>query len=94
MSDLTVQQAEARFDAIGDFNDWCESNQALILEQYCESLEFEDLPDAVKAEIATDDVEVWQMMLEKHIDNLTYKDVPDEFCSDMYETMMDCGDRE
>lgn len=93
MNDYRIRMAEMRSDDAGNFSDWVSSNEDNLLCWYAEGLDFEDLPEQVKAEINTDDVDVWQMMLESHTSKLTFADVPDAYIEMQYELYLQ-GDEE
>lgn len=59
------------------FEDWCDSNQDLIVEQYILSIEDDFDEDDLKAQI--------------YLEQLTYKDVPKDFKEEMFEKFLEVG---
>ena len=68
-----------------------EENQVTMIEAYGQTLDYEDLPESVKLEIKTDDVDEWDAALERYVMQLEFKDVPDEYVHTFYEHY--CEDR-
>lgn len=85
MTDYRLKEAERRSDELGDYANWIDNNTDHILDSYIESLDYEDMPDSLQAEIHTDEVDEWDQVFQSWCDNLTIDDIPDGFIQDMYE---------
>lgn len=76
------------------FNDWVNENAETLLEEYIDTLTFDDMPESVISEIATDEVDEWDMPFQNWCDTLTIDQVPDDFCSNKYDSYLEDGGRE
>ena len=60
------------------YEDWCESNKILIMEQFVLYL--------------ADEMDVIDPVLSEFIDLLTYKNVPEQFKDELFEKYLSIGD--
>lgn len=93
MENPMIRMQEQADDANAEYSDWVDANEENLLMWWTESLDTEDLPEQIKAELPTDDVDMWEMALENHVSRLTFEDVPDSYMEMQYELHMG-GDEE
>ena len=89
MENPIIRMQEQSDDANYKYVEWVSNNEQYLLESYCESLDFEDLPKEYVLELQTDDVELLESAMDKYISKLTFKDVPDSYLEMMYELECD-----